>query len=145
MTTKGGVFSIGVALLVLAAGSVVSTRQASGIVAENTFLSTYYPLDEPRGYCIDIAGTGPNANLSGRLQVHTCKYGRSVQEQWDQSFMPMRDGSGRIVANRYDRCLAPARRSQEPRLFVQPCSDSSLQRWNIAWNRVSLASHPNSA
>lgn len=143
MTTNSGVFSIGVALLVMAAGSVVSTRQASGIVAENTFLSTYYPLDEPRGYCIDIAGTGPNANLSGRLQVHTCKYGRPAQDQWDQSFMPMRDGSGRIVANRYDRCLAPSAAIAGAELFVQPCSDSSLQRWNIAWSRVSLASHPN--
>ena len=41
-----------------------------------------------------------------RLQVHTCKYGRPAQDQWDQSFVPMLDGSGRIEANHYDRCLA---------------------------------------
>jgi triacylglycerol lipase len=142
MTTKSGLFSIGVALLAMAAGAVVSARQASGILADNTFLSTYYPLDEPRGYCIDISGTGPNANLSARLQMHTCKYGRSAQDQWDQSFMPMRDGSGRIVANHYDRCLAAGAATAGAELILQPCSDSSLQRWNMTWHRVNLVSHP---
>jgi hypothetical protein len=121
-----------IALLMMAVGAVVSARQAPGNHAENTFLSTYYPLDEPRGYCTDIGGTGPSANLTARLQMHTCKYGRSAQDQWDQSFMPMRDGSGRIVANHYDRCLAASAASAGAELFLQPCSDSSLQRWNMA-------------
>jgi acetyl esterase/lipase len=143
MRTKSCLFSIGVGLVMMAVGGVLSAQQAAGTGGENTFLSTYYPLDEPRGYCIDIGGTGPSANLTQRLQMHTCKYGRSAQDQWDQSFMPMRDGSGRIVANHYDRCLAASAAMAGAELFVQPCSDSPLQRWNMAWNRVSLASHPN--
>lgn len=140
MTTKGRVFSIGVAILAVAAVGVVSARQGSG-ASENVFLSTYHPLDEPRGYCVDISGTGPNANLDGRLQAHTCKYGRPAQDQWDMSFVPMPDGSGRVQANRYDRCLAAGAARAGAELFVQPCSDSSLQRWNMAWNRVRLASN----
>jgi triacylglycerol lipase len=120
----------------------MSARQSSGDQADNTFLSTYHPLDEPRGYCLDISGTGRAANLDNRLQAHTCKYGRSAQDQWDQSFMPMGDGSGRIVANHYDRCLAPGAASAGAALFVRPCSDSALQRWTFAWNTVRLASNP---
>jgi acetyl esterase/lipase len=143
MRTKSGLYSIGVALLMIGVGGAASARQAPGMPEENTFLTTYYPLDEPRGYCIDIGGTGPRANLTARLQMHTCKYGRSAQDQWDQSFRPMRDGSGRIAANHYDRCLAAGAATAGAELFLQPCSDSSLQRWTMAWNRVSLASHPN--
>jgi acetyl esterase/lipase len=143
MTTRAIVFSACLVLLVSVTAGTLSAGQRSGGDAENTFFSTYYPLDEPRGYCIDISGTGPTANLEGRLQMHTCKYGRSAQDQWDQSFTPMRDGSSRIIANRYDRCLAATAGIAGAELFLQPCSDSSLQRWNMAWNRVSLASHPN--
>lgn len=143
MTTKALVFSVCVALLVGLTAGTLSAGQGSGADAELTFLSTYYPLDEPRGLCIDISGTGPNANLDNRLQVHTCKFGRSAQDQWDQSFMPMGDGSGRIVANHYDRCLAAGTASAGAALFVHPCSDSSLQRWTFAWNKVRLASDPN--
>src|SRR5688572_17648672 len=142
MTTKSLVL-MGMVVVVGSTAGVVSARQSSGVQKENTFFSTYYPLDEPRGYCLDIGGTGPNANVNAQLQVHTCKYGRSAQDQWDQSFMPMLDGSGRVVANHYDRCLAASAATAGAELFVQPCSDSSLQRWNMAWNRVSLVSHPN--
>jgi len=143
MTTKALVFLVCLTVLAGSTAGVLSAGQRPGDDAENTFFSTYYPLDEPRGFCLDIGGTGRNANLENRLQVHTCKYGRAAEDQWDQSFVPMGDGSGRIVANHYDRCLAASAASAGAGLFVRPCSDSALQRWTFTWNKVRLASEPN--
>ena len=60
-------------------------------LADAGLLRTNYPLDDARGYCIDIAGFGANIRLEDPLQVHTCKYGASLE---DQIFEPVsEDGS----------------------------------------------------
>jgi hypothetical protein len=50
-------------------------------LADAGLLRTSYPLDDARGYCIDIAGFGANIRLDDPLLVHTCKYGASLEEQ----------------------------------------------------------------
>ena len=58
-------------------------------------------LDDPQGYCADVAGFGANIRLNAPMQAHTCKPGSD-----DQMFAPIApaDGGGiRLVE--YDRCL----------------------------------------
>ena len=117
-------------------------QDRSGALLDDKFLRTAYPLDEPRGYCLDISGTGPNARVDGQLQAHSCKYGRTTQDQQDQVFVSAPDGSGRILAQHYDRCLTVDAAESGAGLFVRPCSDSELQRWTYSWGRLSLVSRP---
>ena len=117
-------------------------QDRSGAVLEDRLLRTVYPLDEPRGYCVDISGTGPNARVDARLQAHSCKYGRTAQDQQDQVFVSAPDGSGRILAHHYDRCLGVEAAEPGAGFFVQPCSDSELQRWTFSWGHLSLVSRP---
>ena len=56
-------------------------------------------LDDPQGYCVDVAGFGANIRLDAPLQAHTCK-----RDSDDQTFAVGEDGVIHLVA--YDRCLA---------------------------------------
>ena len=58
---------------------MVSSARASW--ADVGLLRTAEPLDEARGYCLDIAGFGPTLRLEDPLQAHTCKYGGQLDDQ----------------------------------------------------------------
>ena len=42
---------------------------------EGVFLRVIAPLDEARGYCLDIPGHRAGVQIANPLQVHTCKHG----------------------------------------------------------------------
>jgi len=42
---------------------------------QSVFLRVIAPLDEARGYCLDIPGHMAGAQLESPLHVHTCKHG----------------------------------------------------------------------
>lgn len=69
--------------------------------ADAELLRTIQLLDEDRGYCLDIRGEGPTVQLDAALQVHTCKYGSTID---DQRFEHTTDGA--IRASVYNRCVA---------------------------------------
>lgn len=46
-------------------------------------------LDDPQGYCVDVAGFGANIRLDASLQAHTCKPGSD-----DQMFAPIAPADG---------------------------------------------------
>jgi acetyl esterase/lipase len=123
--TKAGL-SILVLLLVAASPEVAS--------ADAGLLRTVTALDEPRGYCLDVAGFGATLRLDDPLQAHTCKYGGPLD---DQRFE--RAANGAIKASLFDRCLAATALSPGARLVVRACSSAALQRWTIAWGRLSPA------
>lgn len=100
--------------------------------SEPRLLRTAAPLDEPRGYCIDIAGFGPTLRLEDPLQAHTCKYGEPLE---DQLFEPAPDGSA-IRASEYDRCLTAAALEPGAALQVRACANTRLQRWTLADGRL---------
>ena len=104
-------------------------------LADAGLLRTNYPLDDARGYCIDIAGFGANIRLEDPLQVHTCKYGASLE---DQIFEPV-SGDGSVYATEYDVCLAAGALEAGAELYVGACDGSPLQRWELAWGRLSPA------
>jgi hypothetical protein len=103
--------------------------------ADAGLLRTIQPLDEMRGYCLDIRGEGQTLRLDEPLQLHTCKYGAAID---DQRFERTADGA--IRASAYNRCLAAARLEAGAQLLVQPCASAPAQRWTMAWGRLSPAS-----
>ena len=107
-------------------------------LADAGLLRTSYPLDDARGYCLDIAGFGANIRLDDPLQVHTCKFGASLEDQ----IFELAEGAGRIYAAEYDVCLAAGALEPGAALYVGACDDSPQQRWEFAWGRLSPASRP---
>jgi triacylglycerol lipase len=105
--------------------------------ADEGLLRTVQALDDPRGYCLDIAGAGPTLRLDDRLQVHTCKYGGPLD---DQRFA--RAASGAITATIENRCLAAAALEPGAGLLLRTCVAAPTQRWSMAWGRISPESRP---
>src|SRR6266513_693860 len=94
--------------------------------AETALLRTVQALDEVRGYCLDIRGEGPTAQLDAPLQAHTCKYGAPLD---DQRFELTADGA--LRAAMVDRCLTASSLAPGAQLFVRPCSRAATQRWTM--------------
>jgi len=104
--------------------------------AQPALLRAVAALDEPRGYCLDIAGSGPTLNLDAPLQAHTCKF-RDANA--DQLF----EAAGQALrASEYDRCLAVEALEAGQPLQLRACADSRLQRWRFTEGRVSPATRP---
>lgn len=106
-------------------------------LSQGAFLRTVQPLDdESRGYCLDVAGFGPNINLESALRMHTCKYGETNEDQlfeWLET--------GQIHMPEYDLCLTADGISDGGKLFVQACSGTEEQEWTmVPTGRVSPAS-----
>jgi len=99
--------------------------------ADVGLLRTAQPLDEARGYCLDIAGFGATLRLDDPLQAHTCKYGSELDDQRFESV-----ANGAIKATRYDRCLAVATLEPGAKLLVRPCSSAPTQRWTLTAGRL---------
>ena len=74
-------------------------------IADGGYLRSAVPLDEPRGYCLDVAGFGANVRTDDPLRVHTCKYG---EDNIDQLFRWVDVESGHIVMPAYDRRYPPS-------------------------------------
>jgi acetyl esterase/lipase len=113
---------------------IVSAPATAG--ADAGLLRTVQPLDEARGYCLDIPGFGPTLRLDDPLQAHTCKYGA---ELGDQRFERV-DARGAIKATLYDRCVTATALEPAARLVLCGCTDGPSQQWTLAWGRLSPAS-----
>ena len=100
-------------------------------MADGGYLRSAVPMDEPRGYCLDVAGFGANVRTDQPLRVHTCKYG---EDNIDQLFRWVDVESGHVVMPAYDRCLAAESLDDGAQVFVQECSDSELQAWTFVPN-----------
>ena len=47
--------------------------------ADGGYLRSAPPLDDPRGYCLDVAGFGVNARPDEPLRSHICKYCEEIR------------------------------------------------------------------
>jgi acetyl esterase/lipase len=121
-------------LSVLAALLVIVSSPATAS-ADAGLLRSVQPLDEARGYCLDIAGVGPTLRLDDPLQAHTCKYGTDLDDQRFER-VPARSA---IKASLYDRCLTATALEPAARLVLRSCGSPS-QQWTLAWGRLSPAS-----
>jgi len=115
-------------------GTLLFIYTASLAVAEPALLRAVDALDEPRGYCVDIPGSGPTLDLEAPLQGHTCKFRDAIADQLFE------EAAGqRIQASEYERCLAVEALERGRPLLLRACTDSRLQRWRLANGRLSPA------
>ena len=112
----------------LAAQNIVTSETAETGQAndQGVFLRVIAPLDEPRGYCLDIPGHLTSVRLEWPLQMHTCKHGIWNQDgRFDEAAL----ANGVIRMPHYDLCLQAENTSFEARLFLEDCTGAELQSW----------------
>jgi len=118
-------------------GSLIFICLAPLACAEPALLRAVDALDEPRGYCIDIPGSGPTINLDAPLQGHTCKFRDAIADQLFDAA-----AGQHIRASEYERCLAVEALEPKQPLLLRGCTDSRLQRWQLTNGRLSPAARP---
>ena len=118
-------------------GSLIFICLAPLACAEPALLRAVDALDEPRGYCIDIPGSGPTINLDAPLQGHTCKFRDAITDQLFDAA-----AGQHIRASEYERCLAVEALEPKQPLLLRACTDSRLQRWQLTNGRLSPAARP---
>jgi acetyl esterase/lipase len=99
-------------------------------------LRVVHSLDDLRGYCIDISGSGPTLDLNAPLQAHTCKGSLPIDDQ----IFELTDEH--LRASEHDRCLAVDAFEAGQPLHLRECSSSRLQRWRFEDGRLTLGSQP---
>jgi triacylglycerol lipase len=106
-------------------------------LSQGVYLRSAQPLDDdPRGYCLDVAGFGPEFRLDAPLRTHSCKFDGANEDQ----LYEWMDG-GHIRAPAFDRCLASEGLRAGAQIFIRPCAGSAEQLWRFAPNgRLSPAS-----
>ena len=93
---------------------------------ESVFLRVIAPLDEARGYCLDIPGHMASVQIESPLHVHTCKHGIWNQDgRFDVA--ALEDGVLRMP--HYELCLQADNNSIGARLLLAKCTQAELQTW----------------
>lgn len=106
---------------------LVAAAPAGALPAEEgQFLRIRAPLDEPRGYCLDIRGHKSGVQLRQPLQVHTCKYGI-----WhlDGLFVMSAAQGGRLRMPHFRLCVEARRMAAGARVGLERCSAGAAQKW----------------
>ena len=95
---------------------------------QGEFLRVIAPLDEARGYCLDIPGHMAGVQIESPLQVHTCKHGI-----WnhDGRFDVVALRNGVIRMPHYELCLKAENTSIGARLLLAECTEAELQTWTL--------------
>ena len=110
---------------VVIASQVAESEQVND---EGVFLRVIAPLDEARGYCLDIPGHLASVQIDSPLQAHTCKHGIWNQDgRFDTSAL----GNGVLRMPHYDLCLQAENTSIGARLLLAECTEADLQTWTI--------------
>ena len=104
---------------------VAESEQAND---QGVFLRVIAPLDEARGYCLDIPGHITSVQLESPLHVHTCKHGIWNQDgRFDMAAL----GNGVIRMPHYELCLQAENTSIGARLLLAECTGAELQTWTL--------------
>ena len=95
---------------------------------EGVFLRVIAPLDEARGYCLDIPGHLSSVQIDSPLQVHTCKHGIWNQDgRFDMAAL----GNGVLRMPHYELCLQAENNSIGAVLLLAECTEAELQTWTL--------------
>ncbi len=98
------------------------------VVTPEVFLRLIAPLDEVRGYCLDIPGHLAGVRIERPLQVHTCKHGIWNQ---DGRFDMVALGDGVLRMPNYELCLQAENSSIGAPLLLTECRPGKLQTWTL--------------
>jgi hypothetical protein len=123
----------------VAAKDVVATQEVPApevaepeqVDDQGSFLRVIAPLDEQRGYCLDVPGHMSGVRLESPLQAHTCKHGIWNQ---DGRFDVAALANGMIRMPHYDLCLRAEDAVVGARLFLAECTlaePQTLQTWAV--------------
>ena len=104
---------------------------------ERVFMRVIAPLDEARGYCLDIPGHASGVRIESPLQAHTCKHGIWNHDgRFDQAALA--DGS--LSMPHYELCVRSESASAGARLFLGECSAAGVTLWTVqASGEIALA------
>ena len=107
---------------------------------QGVFLRVIAPLDEARGYCLDIPGHMAGVQIESPLQVHTCKHGIWNQDgRFDLAAL----GNGVIRMPHYELCLQAENTSIGARLLLAECTEAEFQSWTLQDSgEIALEAHP---
>lgn len=100
-----------------------------GAIGEELFLRLQAPLDEPRGFCLDIPGHRAGVRLERPLHAHTCKHG-----MWHRDGIFDTDAfeRGALHMPEYDLCVEAASSEPDSIVRLRECIASPLQTWHRA-------------
>ena len=91
------------------------------------------PLDESRGYCIDIKGYKSNAKTDQGLQAHTC-YSYQGAIAVDQGFDQKKATEKEFFMPGFNVCMAAKNKNNPDDLKLEACSSNELQRFILTNN-----------
>ena len=92
------------------------------------FLRIIAPLDESRGYCLDIPGHRAGVRIESPLHVHTCKHGIWNEDgRFDVGAL----GAGLLRMPHYELCLQAENTAIGARLLLSECTEAELQTWTL--------------
>lgn len=114
--------------------------------ADNTNLAEVMlssPLDDSRGYCLDIAGgKGTNAPVERGLQAHTC-YNYTGEILEDQGFEAALISVGSFKISYFDVCMSASSMEAGASLNLEECKASDNQSFSLKDNgQISPNSNP---
>lgn len=91
-------------------------------------------MDEPRGYCLDIAGgKGRDAPLDKGIQAHTCyNYTGKILE--DQGFDPEEIKNGQFRIDYFNVCISADSISSGSGINLEQCNQSETQKFTLKPN-----------
>lgn len=101
-------------------------------------------IDEPRGYCLDIAGgRGKDAPLNKGLQAHTCyDYSGSLLE--DQSFDTSLINKSEFKIPYFNVCMTASSLKEGSAVVLASCENKDTQKFSFKQNgNITLDSKPN--
>lgn len=122
-------------------GTSTTPAQANDKLVEVKLVSS---LDEPRGYCLDIAGgKGKRAPLDKGLQAHTCyNYTGKILE--DQGFDPALVSKGLFRVTYFNVCMAVPAVKVGAAISLGTCKDAKTQKFVLKANgQLAPESNPN--
>ena len=94
----------------------------------DVFLRVIAPLDEARGYCLDIPGHTTGVRVESPLQAHTCKHGIWNQ---DGRFDLAAPGNGTLLMPHYGLCLGAESAAIGAQLLLAECTGTNFQDWTV--------------
>lgn len=123
---------IGPHLRLLAIGLAIAPSAVAGEDA-GAEVQLIAPLDESRGYCLDLVGYQARARTDRPLQAHTC-YGYRGAAGVDQAVDRNSAHSGRFRFVGFDVCMTADRFDAGDPLTLRACDDGPAQRfrWSAA-------------
>lgn len=102
------------------------------------------PVDEERGYCIDIKGHQKKAKIQRGLQAHTC-YSYQGKIAVDQAFDSLAFGENRLYLSAFDVCVSAESIRATTSLQLERCREGD-ELQEFSWDekgRIRTIADPN--